>query len=307
MANTKDLVLVYPTMDRLDLKESVNIMLSPQFYTLKKEILPIKYAHQAKKIAPSLFEGLLDGDGNYEYAVFREEEEWVFVAYDGEEIKVFLRSKGIKEEQVEKVYFAQEALGSFTHPMSLGENESLVVLENTVVVVPLMALEDRKPTLSFGNTFTPKSGGVTFKSKSVSVVEEKESWMIAAVFALFAGMFLIEGLRSGGDDEAVKEEMQVILEEYPALESTYTRLPELKKYRALDKDEREKRETIKSFSSFIFKGVVLTAMNVNEKGFYGQFECADATVVKKVQALAKKKNYIITLKGKNILEIKGAL
>jgi hypothetical protein len=295
-------------MESVELKESVNIMLSPQFYTLKKEELPVKYAHQAKKIAPSLFDGLVDSDGTYEYAVLQEEDKWVFIAYDDAEIKAFLSSKGIKYEQVEKVYFAQEALASFSHPMPLGEKESLVVLDNTVVVVPLMALEGKdKPSLAFTNAFTPKKGGISLKGAGGTLVDEKESWLLAAVFALFAGMFLVEGVRSGGDDTAAKEEMQLILEEHPALESTYTRLPELERYRTLDKAERKKRDTIKAFSGLILKGVVLTAMDVNEKGFYAKFECADAAVVKKVQALAKKKNYVASTKGKNTLEIKGTL
>jgi hypothetical protein len=59
MGNNKDLLLVHSAMERVTLVESVNVMLTPQFYTLKKEALPVKYAYQAKKIAPSLFEGLL--------------------------------------------------------------------------------------------------------------------------------------------------------------------------------------------------------------------------------------------------------
>ena len=57
LENTKELLLAYPSMKQVTLSESVNVMLPPQFYTLKKEALPLRYAYQAKKIAPSLFEG----------------------------------------------------------------------------------------------------------------------------------------------------------------------------------------------------------------------------------------------------------
>ena len=304
----KDLVLVYPTMDNMELKENVDIMLSPQFYTLKKETLRVKYAHQAKKIATSLFDGLLEEERNYQYTVFKEDEQWVFIAYDQKEIRAFLRSKGILETQVEKVYFAQEALASFTYPMALGSKETLVVLENTVVVMPLIALEGKdEPSLEFNNTFRPKGAGVSLKDESKSIIDNRESWTLTAVFALFAGMFLVEGARSVGDDAIAKEEMQSILEDYPGLESSYARKPELEKYRDLDKSERKKREAVKMFSGLIFKGVVLTSMDINEKSFSGQFKCVDENLAKKAQTLAKKKSYTAVIKGNNVLEIKGTL
>lgn len=39
-------------MENISLDESVNVILTPQFYTVKKEELPIKYLYQAKKIDP---------------------------------------------------------------------------------------------------------------------------------------------------------------------------------------------------------------------------------------------------------------
>mgnify|MGYP001829238495 CR=1 FL=1 len=74
MRNNKELLLVHPSMKPVSLTEAVNVMLPPQFYTLKKEALPLRYAYQAKKIAPSLFDGLLEAGGHYEYMVWKEDE-----------------------------------------------------------------------------------------------------------------------------------------------------------------------------------------------------------------------------------------
>ena len=56
-------------MKEHSLSHSVNIMLTPQFYTLKKEKLPVRYLYQAKKIAPSLFDGLVEDIQKYDYLV----------------------------------------------------------------------------------------------------------------------------------------------------------------------------------------------------------------------------------------------
>jgi len=49
MGNNRELLLVHADMEHVSLSQSVNIMLTPQFYTLKKEPLPVKYRYQAKK------------------------------------------------------------------------------------------------------------------------------------------------------------------------------------------------------------------------------------------------------------------
>ncbi|RLA74858.1 MAG: hypothetical protein DRG30_05000, partial [Epsilonproteobacteria bacterium] len=92
MGNSNRLLLAYRTMPSIDNNAEYEIMLSPQFYTLKREQLSVSYHHQAKKLAPSVLDNLLPADGNYEYYVFRDEDVWVFIAYDPEEIAKFLIS-----------------------------------------------------------------------------------------------------------------------------------------------------------------------------------------------------------------------
>ncbi|NOR55751.1 MAG: hypothetical protein GQ531_06035, partial [Sulfurovum sp.] len=103
---TKALLLVYKDMPEQTLDESVNIVLTPQFYTLKREVLPLQYAYQAKRIAPSLFEGLLEDASNYAYFVQKEKDAWLFIAYDLEKIQDFLVEKGFDLTLVSKMFFA---------------------------------------------------------------------------------------------------------------------------------------------------------------------------------------------------------
>ena len=309
MGKTKELLLVHTAMPRVTLDESVNVMLTPQFYTLKKEALPVKYAFQAKKIAVSLFEGLLEDDVDYEYMVSKEKDTWVFIAYDVEKIGTFLESKGISRQKVAKLFFAQQSVDAFKSPLALSETEALVVIDETVVVVPSMALdEEEQPSLVFDAGFTP-SQGVTLKGESTSsVLTQKQAISLAAVFMAFAGIFLFEGTRYGGDSVESEAKLQALYEEYPAFSSSYTRDAELEKYRSIDKNERKKRDTIKAFSGMIFKGVTLTALHVDEKSFKAQFSCIDTEAANKVKALAKKAHYIASkVKGSTDLSIEGTL
>lgn len=290
LENSKVLLLAYSGMKEQSLSDSVNIMLTPQFYTLKKEKLPIKYLYQAKKIAPSLFDGLLEDIQKYNYLVYKEEDKWIFIAYDLEAISNFLISKGIKPDQVAKIFFAQQASSSFTAPVLLEEKEALVSLDDTVVMVPQIALKEVDDTIPFDNSFTPKTG-VTLQGMHASVLSRKQTISLAAFFALFAFMFFVEGWRYAHDSQATQEEMQMLLEENPSLQSQYTRDSIAVKYKTIDQNERKKREIVKTLAGMIFKGVKVDSFKLNEKAFKVAFACSDPKVAKRLVLLAKKMKF----------------
>ena len=308
MGNNKDLLLVYPSMKHVTLSEAVNVMLPPQFYTLKREVLPLRYAYQAKKIAPSLFDGLLEDGKHYDYMVWKEKEEWVFLAYDLEMITTFLLSQGFTLENVSKLFFAQQAVDLFDKPLLLGENEALISLDHMVVVVPKGALtEGEGPSLVFNNSFTPKNG-VLLPGAYGSVLSMKQASILATIFTLFALMFFVEGWRYSDNAKAGESQMQELLEAYPSLQSKYTRDSIVTKYKTVDRVERKKRDMIKVLSGMIFKGVTLTSLQIDEKMYKVQFSCKDTQVAKRVKALAKKnKLNTAAIAGSNDLKIEGTL
>ena len=307
MGNTKELLLAYPSMKQVALTQSVNVMLPPQFYTLKREALPLRYAYQAKKIAPSLFDGLLEEGKHYDYLVWKEDEEWVFLAYELEMITTFLKSKGFTLENVAKIFFIQQAVNKFDKPLFIGESEALVSLDGTIAVIPRGALTNEESSLTFDESFTPKKG-VVLQGSYGSVVTLKQAIILAAIFGLFALMFFIEGWRYSNNAKATETQMQELLEAYPSLQSKYTRESIVNKYKTIDSAERKKRDMIKALSGLIFKGVTLTSFEMNEKSFTVQFSCKDAKVAKRVQTLAQKKQLkAIVSTGSNDVKIEGVL
>jgi len=307
MGSNKELLLIHAGMKRVFLSHNVNVMLTPQYYTLKKEELPVKYLYQAKKIAPSLFDGLLEEVGTYEYLVYKEGEKWVFIAYNPGQIRSLLLSKGINPEQVGKIFFAQQAVDHFKAPVLLGENEGLVALDNTVVVVPQAALDEEVKPIPFTNNFTPKTG-IALQGGYGSLLSMKQAIALASVFLLFAGMFFLEGSRYTRGSTAIQEEMKELSGAYPSLQSRIQRESISDKYRSIDSKERRKREIIKSLSGLIFKGATLTSLLVNDKGFKAQFACSDEKVAKRLSQLAKKEKFQkVKNTGSNSVEIEGVL
>ena len=308
MGNTKDLILAHTSMKPVALSDVVNVMLTPQFYTLKKEVLPLRYAYQAKRIAPSLFEGLIESGRKYEYMVWKEEDGWVFLAYDLEMITEFLESKGFTLENISKLFFAQQSIEHFDRPLLLGENDALVSLDDMIVVVPRIALKDDEGSfLTLDNSFTPKKG-VMLQGAYGSVISLKQASVLAAIFTLFAIMFFVEGWRYSNNAQAGEDKMDELLQSYPSLQSKYTRDSIVTKYKTIDTVERKKREVIKMVSGMIFKGVTLTSLDMDENSFKVQFSCKDVQVANRVKALAKKNRLnTVAIAGSNDLKIEGTL
>jgi len=305
MGSNRELLLVHRNMGKVSLDHRVNVMLTPQFYTMKKEELPIKYLYQAKKIAPSLFDGLLDEQGNYEYFVFKEESVWVFIAYDPEEIKKFLSTKGISAEYLSKLFFAQQAKYAFAQPVVLSDKEALMTIDDIVVLVPKSILSEEHPRAVFNEDFMPKSG-ISLPGNNHALISRKEAIALTVIFSIFAAVFFIEGWQYSRSLKVEQKVMQKLLEAYPALQSKMQRESISLKYRTIDSKERKKRETIKTLAAMIFKGVTLTTYHMDEKHFKVIFACDNTKIVQKVESLAKKSNFKITSsKGSNIVVIEG--
>ncbi len=286
MGNSNRLLLVHRRMERVSPEEAVEIMLTPQFYTLKKETLPVRYAYQAKKIAPSLFEGLLEASRAHEYFVYKEEDSWVFIAYDPSEIIDFLEERGVAPEKVSKIYFAQQALRHFAEaPVQLGEKEALTVIDNMVVVVPQNALKD-KTFATFSDSFRPPKG-IRLEAGTSSVLGRKQAVILAVILSLFALVWMVEGWRYGKKNMTLQTELNTLYEANPALQSAYARESVAEKYRSIDKAQRAKREVIGKVAGLLFKGVTLTGFTLKGSSFTAHFSVSDAQVAQKLKQLVK--------------------
>ncbi len=307
MGNTKPLLLVHKQMQKQTLNAPVNLMLTPQFYTLKREEVPVQYAYQAKRIAPSLFDGLIEEQSHIRYFVSKEEDGWLFIAYDVVQIQDFLEQKGIALENIGKVFFAEQIATTMHSPVKIGEKEALITHDNTVMIVPQSALEEGMSFKKIDDMLTPAKGVVLEGGKG-SLLETKDAYILASIFAVFAVMFFVEGARYSGDDNAQQEQIALVLEDHPSLQSSYARKSIAKKYKAIDSKERKKREVINTLSHMIFKGVTLTTFSLNDTKFQAQFSCQDATVVKKLEDLAKKEKFNTTkVANGNAINIGGIL
>ena len=141
-----------------------DLVLSPQFYIVKKEQLPIKYAYQAKKLASSILDEYLDSSKDYEYVVQKIKEGWRFFAYAPKDVEEYLEQNyNIDASKIGQIYFADQLNSVISKvPIALDENSALALLDNQATIVPRAMLEVNKYA-RFDKKLRPK-GGFSFKS-----------------------------------------------------------------------------------------------------------------------------------------------
>lgn len=300
-------MLVHQAMSSVRGSEAFDIMLSPQFYTMKRENLSLRYRYQAKKLAPSILEDLLPPDKTYMYYAFREDDAWVFIAYDPEEIGQFLASRGAVVESISKLYFAQQVAEKFMTPVLLDKDEVLSNIQHTATVTPKMLLNERVQCQGFSDAFRP-SEGVTFSVGSKSIIGQKEAWIISAIFILFALMFAAEGLRYRQVTASMQEKVAQLLKEYPALQSQYARDNIAEKYKKIDQVERRKREVLKGLSRLVLPGVEVENLSMEGKQFSFTLRYPDEKTVQRIESLAKTKHYKVEkTSGEKQIKIEGKI
>lgn len=288
--NNKDLVLLHTNMSKVAYGKSINLLLSPQFYTIKKESLDIKYKYQAQKIASSVMDDLLPHNKEHQFSVFKEDERWVFVAIDEDKIKSFLLSQNIDINLVHKIYIAQQVKDKFNIPILLDDKKAIGLLNNIVTIFPKNALDKTQRYAYLDNSFTPASGGVSISGESSSLIDQKSSIILSAVFVLFAFIFLFEGTQYSKEATISEDKLAQKLQKHPSLASKYSRDSIEKKYKKIDLEQRAIRDFLKNLASPIRMGGTLTALNLNKTTQKATLKTNSNDIYIKVQQKAKSLN-----------------
>ncbi len=169
-----------------------DLILSPQFYWVKKVSLPVKRVSAAKKLAESVFEGSLP-EGNYSYDVtVAEDGEFILIAYDKAEIADAIERFFIKNAKVQGAWFAQHACSDLDECCTVDEDSSLVNLNGLLVQIPRNCTEPKLTIDKYLETLHPKGKKIRFGTLDAEVIDQKTFVYLAAASLLFLGAFGIE-------------------------------------------------------------------------------------------------------------------
>lgn len=294
-------ILIHRNMEPIKLENSVEIILTPQFYTFLREELDIKFAYQAKQIAASLFDDYIDTSLDYQYHVYKCENSWCFLAYNIEEIDLFLESVGIEKHRVSKIYFAQELESELTSPMSLRGNHALQSVDGVATLVPKRFLGDEVEYLTLDTDAVKLKNGVTMGASLNSFVSLKETIILSSLLALLGTAFIVEGNRIKSSIANEDTKLTALIDDNPKYGSSMLRTSILDKYQPIDTVERAKRQGMKEISKLLSAKSQLKDLNIDEKSIRATIVTQNKAISKQVVDHAKVKKMKTTVTG---LELK---
>jgi len=265
MGKSNPKLLVHRDMESISTNNNIDIILTPQFYFFLREELGIKFTYQAKQIAPSLFDDYLDENKNYQYYVYKCDNQWCFFAYDIEEVITFLEDKGIKRHQIGKIFFAQELARYLEEAISLGNRTALKSIDGVVTVVPkrLFGNEYEYKTLDIKDISLKH--GVSISSSYASLVPLKKTVIITTLLAILGGISIFEGTQIKNSIQPDKEKLEALLDKNPRLKSNRIRKSILAQYEPIDKLERKKRDIIDNISKLLSSTSQLKELVIDDK------------------------------------------
>ena len=287
-------------MEPVTLKNSVDIILTPQFYTFLREDLDLNFAYQAKQIAPSLFDGYIDSSIEHQYYVYKCDKNWCFFAYNIDEIDLFLESVGIEKHRVSKIYFIQQIADELTEPILLSEKSVLLNIDDVLTITPKRILNKELTYQTLDLDGFKFKGGVTMGAALNSFVSLKETIILSSLLFILGTVFMVEGNRIKSSIATENEQLSALLDENPKYASGLLRSSILEKYQPIDSNERLKRESIKEISKFLSAKSQLKSLTINEKSIKVNITTSNNSINKQIKEHATAKNFKTSGAGLNL-------
>ncbi len=292
-------LLVYRGMPTPSEKGRYNLILTPQLYLRRREALPVRYAFQARKLAPSVLEES-GADAHWIYEAYRNGDSWELLAYDPREILDVLRSAGLRRTDLHRIYFAQQFCDQLTRPLCLGKEEALVTIEKNVSVVPKDLLPHETDCLDDPRRLVmPRNSFPVRFANSQSRLGGKASLRLGIALLLLAAAWTAEGLRDANVAEAYARSVQEATDPHPALASGIARKNIYDRYASIDRRQRQIRETIQKISDLVSKDSQLKLLAIDAQGYRGVIESPQKIAM--LRKLAQDRGMHATIKGDQLI------
>ena len=287
MGKSNKILLVYKGMPNIKIKRHIDIILSPQFYTFLREELGIKFAYQAKQIAPSIFDDYLEDIENYQFFVYKSDNYWYFFAYNIDEITSFLAERGVKKYQINKIFFAQELDRYLDSALDLDDNICLNSIDNIVTVVPKKLMGDEYEYKNLNLKKISLKHGASISSSFGSIVPFKYALILTTLLFILGGVFVAEGDRAKKSIRDSEDKLDLLLQRDTKLSSRRIRESILAQYEPIDKIERLKRDTLVDISKLLSTNNRLKELKLDDKKISATIK-TDNIKKKKKKALERK-------------------
>ncbi len=276
----------------LNIEEKVNIIISPEFYWVRKFEIPVKTEKQAKLILPTLFEDILeDNTQEFVYQVKKIEENiYLGFAFNNEKIFEAIKKSGINVSNIDSLYFAQIECKDINSFSSSNQN-FIYTQDNILVKLPSNLPVDNSPIDNRLDKIDLSSFKVNIKLYNSSILNSKNLSFIYTFFIVLALVNFIKYFSYKLEVNNLEENLEKISKASSLPSSRIQTNAIINKYKATIVFENKKREIISYLVSNSSLGLNSFEMDNNSLSFY--FNAKNKT---KIESYIKKKYQISSSK-----------
>lgn len=267
--------------------ERVNVILSPSLYWVKKIKLPLKYARDAKKLLPSLFEDTLP-EGNYSYSVYKKEDDFFIFAYEDKLILGTLNKAGISSSNIASVHFAQSEMQGIEGAVKINDTQSIYVKDDIVILVPCCWIEE-SGDLNISELTLSKHKVIL--QQYAHIVENSSLYKVGAVLLVLSMLVLGEYLITMQKTSQVLELKEELFLKYKLKPTMLQNKSMLQKYKEIHEKQTKLREYISYVLSLSLQGAEkLSKISLDDKTLNVEFTNASKATLSRLESKLKAKN-----------------
>jgi len=283
----------------------VNIVLSPTLYWVKKLSLPVKYARDAKKLLPSIFEDTIP-EGNYSYYIYKSGEYFIAFAYEDKKIFDILAQKGIKNSQIANIYFAQTELNHMENIFKIDKEQIIGVKDDIVLLLP-SALFTQSKKLDMSNIKHSKHR--VNLTQFGHIIDKKSLYKITAILIAFIVLITIELVMTYQKTDTIIINKEELFSKYKLKSTMFQNKSMLKKYKTIHIKQMRIRENISAILSLhLIKESKLTQLILKNKVLIATFSgVKQGEEIRITRALQKRKIVFKSSFKKNIFKVEMQL
>ncbi len=284
-----------------------SVILSPQFYWVKKVQLPVKSIAQAKKLAESVFEGNLPA-GKYSYEVTKAEGQFIIIAYDKENLSEILNNYFTDKAKVDALYFSQYEFSDLDACCAIDDESSLINMGGLLIQIPRNCTDPKIHIEDLTKNRKLSRHKIKLGTFEEEAIDRRTFIIAAAAVMLIFSALVLESISYKKEATKVEEQKSAMIQKYD-LPATSIQLRSIKgNLFKIYKRQKKLRDELFLFSKLpLQKDEYIKNIELNEKGALIEIRVKNAQRQKQIKSFLSK-SYRVVQSGLNddILTIKIA-
>ncbi len=193
-----------------------SLILSPQFYWVKRVKLPVKSEFRAKKLAPSIFEGSLPEGEEYFYDVKYEKDRdtFIVIAYSKNYIFDEIRKKISPTAKIKGIYFAQHELHELKTCIAIDEDISLGNVDGLLIQVPSACVQSEENVRNYLPKIKLSNKKIKIDSLVDNEADKQQSLIYVAILSLLVISQFLTYFAYSGDLSKYDTKKESLIRQY---------------------------------------------------------------------------------------------